>query len=383
MRNLLVGARIGLLTTSASRLGGGVSEAVLVQAGLIRAAGGEAFVFAIDDEHTAEDAPRFAPSPVIACRVIGPRQFGYAAMLVDRLIEAKLDCLHLHGIWTYPSRAGLVWARRTGRPYVISPHAMLSQWVVDRSRWKKALARTGYEQAGWRAATCFHALTRREAVDIARETGRDDSLVIPNAGHPAGPDRSALPGPQILFISRIHAIKNIPPMVAAWLALDRDKMLPTGARMTIAGWGEAADVAALEAMLAGAPPSIRYVGPCFGTDKQRAMSEARFVILPSLREGLPMTMLEAWAGGIPTIMNDQCGLPEGFAAGAALDCGLSEHTLRAALARALAMPEREWLAMSQAALGLARGTFSGERIAQQWAEAYARLIAAGPGGETS
>lgn len=376
MSGALAGCRIGLLTASASRLGGGVSEAVLTQAGVIRAAGGEAVVFALEDEHAAADAQRYGVSPVITCPVRGPRQIGYAPGLIRQLVSADLDCLHLHGIWNYPSRAGLVWARQTGRPYVISPHAMLSQWVVDRSRWKKALAKAGYERAGWRTATRFHALTRREAADIEQQTGRCDSLIIPNAGHPAGEDRPVMPGPRILFISRIHAIKNIPPMIAAWLGLHHSGQLPPGARLTIAGWGEPAEVSALEAMLVKAPPSLRFIGPCFGADKAREMAEARFIILPSLSEGLPMTMLDAWAGGTPTIMNDRCGLPEGFTAGAAIDCGISEEELARAIAKALTMVEPDWLAMSQAALGLARGPFSSDRVAEQWGQVYAAMIAA-------
>ena len=50
--------RIGLLTAAASRLGGGVFEAVVAQAGMIRAAGGEVRVFALEDAHSAEDAAR-------------------------------------------------------------------------------------------------------------------------------------------------------------------------------------------------------------------------------------------------------------------------------------------------------------------------------------
>jgi poly(glycerol-phosphate) alpha-glucosyltransferase len=40
----------------------------------------------------------------------------------------------------YPSRAGLQWARRTGKPYLISPHGMLDPWITGRGRAKKALA---------------------------------------------------------------------------------------------------------------------------------------------------------------------------------------------------------------------------------------------------
>lgn len=53
MSGALAGIGIGLLTASASRLGGGVFEAVVAQADLIRGLGGEALVFALEDRLAA------------------------------------------------------------------------------------------------------------------------------------------------------------------------------------------------------------------------------------------------------------------------------------------------------------------------------------------
>lgn len=368
------GKRIGLLTASASRLGGGVSEAVVVQAEMIRAAGGEAVVFALHDRHANEDAARFSPSPVVASAVSGPPQVGFAPQLLPRLIEADLDCLHLHGIWMYPSRAGAKWSRETGRPYLISPHGMLDPWITARGRWKKALARFGYERDSWRRASTLHALTEREARDIQREAGRSDSLIIPNAGPDCGPAVTAGREPRVLFISRIHPKKNLSPLIAAWSELASTDALPAGATLTIAGWGETADVAAFEAELVQAPASIRFIGPCFGAAKAEELARARFLILPSLSEGLPMTILEAWAAGAPTLMTTECNLPEGFGAGAALDCGMTHDSIKTTLARALTMPEDEWMKMACAAQQLAASAFSAKQIAARWADAYASLI---------
>jgi len=371
----LDGYRVGMLTASASRLGGGVFEAVVAQADLLRGLGAVPLVLALDDDFGAEDEARFGGCEVSRAAVYGPRQVGYSPGLLPLLLNARLDCLHLHGIWMYPSRAATAWASRTGRPYLISPHGMLDPWITGRGRWKKALARRGYEQASWRGAFAFHALTAREALDIRAETGRGDSLVIGNAAPPVGSEPPALREPQVLFISRIHPKKNLGALIAAWQDLARSGSLPEGARLRIAGWGEPRDLALFKAQLAAAPSSIQFIGPCFGPDKSREFAAARFVILPSLSEGLPMTLLEAWAAGTPTLHSSECNLTEGFAAGAALDCGFDQAAIAACLREALSMSSDRWLGMAHAAQGLARDRFSRERIAALWAEAYSRLLA--------
>ena len=367
----LAGRRIGLLTASASRLGGGVFEAVVAQAELISEQGGEAIVFALEDCHSAEDRARFGDSEVHHARVAGPRQIGFAPALAGMLAGANLDCLHLHGIWMYPSRAAYRWTRRTGKALVISPHGMLDPWITARGRWKKVLARTGYEQAAWASAAALHALTEREAADIARETARLDSLVIPNASPPAQTDWQGGRAPDVLYIGRVHPKKNLVALVQGWMAARK----PDAARLRIAGWGAEKDVADLRAAIAGADSSVEFLGPVYDEAKVALIASARFMVLPSHSEGLPMAVLEAWASATPVIMTAECNVPEGFVAGAARACGYDPAAIASALEAALALGEAEWQQMAAAAHRLAKGQFSPATVAARWSAAYAEAIA--------
>jgi glycosyltransferase involved in cell wall biosynthesis len=370
----LLGRRIGLLTASASRAGGGVFEAVVAQAAMIRALGGEAVIFALADKHGAADRARFTPSKMHLHAVTGPGAIGYAPHLLPSLLAANLDCLHLHGIWMYPSRAGRCWARTTGRPYLISPHGMLDPWITSRGRWKKALARVGYERGSWRSARAFHALTTSEAVDIRRESGRGDTIVIPNAGPSVMPSDTTPRPPHVVYIGRIHSKKNLLALIAGW----RQAKLPAASHLTIAGWGAPRDVAVLKSAIGHLPDTIHFAGPVHGDAKQALLASARFTILPSLSEGLPMAVLEGWAAGAPSIMTAACHLPEGAAVGAALECSVDAASIAQAVTCALHLDPPQWQAMAGAARGLVTGPFSAQTIACRWAEAYGGLIAPTP-----
>jgi poly(glycerol-phosphate) alpha-glucosyltransferase len=346
-----------------------VASAVQLQARMIESAGGRVTVVALEDGGSAEARAALGRVPLVTAPAAGPAMLGFSPTMARRLAEVDPDLLHLHGIWTDLSRIGANWARGTGRPYLISPHGMLDPWITARGRWKKALARAGYERASWRRADAFHALTEAEAQDIRREAGERPVLVIPNPGPPAVAAAPSPRPPRVLYLGRIHPKKNLLALVQAWHAA----ALSSGAELAIAGWGEAGDVAELERAVQDGPSSVCLVGPVEGEAKDRLLAEARFMVLPSHSEGLPMAILEAWAAGVPTVMTAACHLPEGFAAGAALECGTDAGSIAAALGRALQLDESRWRAMSEAAWALARGPFSAEAIAKRWVAAYRSL----------
>lgn len=57
---------------------------------------------------------------------------------------------------------------------------------------------------------------------------------------------------------------------------------------------------------------VKFIGPLYGDAKERALCQANAFILPSFSEGLPMSVLEAWAFELPVIMTEYCNIPEGF-----------------------------------------------------------------------
>jgi glycosyltransferase involved in cell wall biosynthesis len=367
--------RVGILTSWANRSNGGVFEAVATHAAMLSAQGMAPHIFALAHPDDARDAGRLAEFQVTRVPVLGPKVVGYGMGLARKLVEADLDLLHLHGIWSHVSSDGEAWSRRTGRPYVISTHGMCGPWTVSRSKLKKAVAKAWFERRNWRAASIFHALTDAEASDIADVTGRGEVAVIPNGV--VMPDRVAEPGEarSMLCIARINPVKNLDALIQGWRLA---RGVERGWRLVIAGWGAEPDVAQFRAALGATPEAdgIDFVGPAFGKEKLRLMDEASFVVLPSLSEALPMGILEAWAAGIPSVMSEVIPLPEGFAQGAAIAMGTTASDIADGLRQAMALDTTAQQAMARAARALAAERFSADLIAVRWAGLYRSLAAA-------
>lgn len=370
----LSGKRIGLLAGWASRKNGGVFEALVAHVDMLQSLGAEPHVFAAADGFSDQDGHRLMGAVTHYKTARGSASLAYAPGLLQAMRDARLDCLHSHGIWQGHSRLGALWARENHGRYVISPHGMLDPWIVRRSRIKKGLFRLFVESANWRIASVFHALTEAEAEDIRRTVPAAEIAVIPNAA-----PTEALVGAQrsneVVYVGRIHEKKNLRSLVDGWRLAE--PKLPSDARLTIAGIGDAADISALQTAIAASGVRAEFVGPAYGEAKCDLLSRSRYLVLPSLSEGLPMAILDSWATATPTLMSAACHLPQGFETGAALDSGTTPESIATSLAAAFSLSTENWQAMSDAALTLARGPFSAQVVAQRWESLYARVMQGG------
>ncbi len=366
----LAGKRIGLLSSWASPRNGGVWSMVLAQAEMLREAEATPVLFALDDgEPIDREAEQFE---MHRAPVHGPDALGFAPGLLGLMLEANCDLMHLHGLWHYPGRAGALWAEQTDKPYLISPHGMLDPWIMGRNRWKKTLAMLAFERRNWAAATAFHALTGREAAQIGTYALDKPRCIIANPAPPIADPRAVMPAPQLLYLGRLHQKKNIAALLDAWDLARGD--LPDDARLTLAGSRDASTDGVMAELAAQKRDDITVMGPVYGTQKQALIAQARFLILPSLSEGLPVTVLESWAAGTPTLMSEHCQLPQGFACGAAQNCGTDAQTIAQAMVKAFAYNADAWLSASRAARGLAVGEFASATIAQEWHDVYDAML---------
>jgi len=342
--------------------------------------------FGLEDRFSNSDRPLWNGVSLRLAKVMGPRSFGYAPQLGELLRAAKIELLHVHGLWMYPSIACCLWSRGH-RPYIVSPHGMLDPWALRNSAWKKKIAGWLYENRHLRGARCFHALCEAEAAAIREYGLRNPVAVIPNGVDlPAEREGFSAPWAKILpegvrvllFLGRLHPKKNAASLIRAWGATQGATQ--DGWCLVIAGWdqgGHKGELLALAQEL-GLEQRIWFSGPLFGEEKDAALRSASAFVLPSLSEGLPMAVLEAWAYGLPVLMTPECNLTEGFGAGAAIRIGHDPEAIARGLEQLFAMKDTERAEMGARGRKLVEEKFSWPKIARQMKEVYEWVLGKGP-----
>lgn len=351
---------IAHVTASITQKGGGIAYAVR---DLVAALGPDAEVHSLADGGAVLEG-----ASGVEHEVDYRFPIAQSKSLMSALASNESRLFHSHGLWSVASIAVPAAAQKMGTPWVISPHGMLDSWALQNSRWKKKLASLLFERNHLSGASCFHALCQEEADAIRAYGMKQPIAVIPNGVNL--PEEVPLRGDRevrtLFFLGRLHPKKGLAELLRAWT-----EVKPAQWKLVIAGWDEGGHEAELRE-LAKDLPEVRFAGPAFGAEKEELFRAADAFILPSFSEGLPIAVLEAWSWGLPVMMTDDCHLPEGFEAQAAVR--LSHDALAAGLAEGLG---GDLPMMGLRGRQLVADRFSWERVAGEMSGVYQWLLAEG------
>lgn len=383
--------KVSFVIASASRKSGGVLGSVQSLAKNLDLIDEMAIsVLALDDEFVTSDIPGWRPIVPTIFPVRGPRTFGYGVGMAAALVAQNADIFHSHGLWMYPALAVHRCGQQMHKPYVVTPHGMLDPWALAHFGWKKKLAGILYENRNLRAAACIHALCGAET-DAIRGYGLTNPVCqIPNGIDIPPPGKVYAQPPWadtiqegkrvLLYLGRIHPKKGLKNLLAAWAKVRA--ISATSACdwvLVIAGWDQGGHEAELKEQVneAGIKDDVLFIGPQFNESKAACYFHADAFVLPSLSEGLPMVVLEAWAYGLPVIMTSQCNIPEGFAAGAAIQVEMNPDDIARGLGRLLEMSELERFEMGNNGLSLVDRRFTWDKVAFEMKSVYEWMLGGG------
>jgi glycosyltransferase involved in cell wall biosynthesis len=124
------------------------------------------------------------------------------------------------------------------------------------------------------------------------------------------PDRAGRAEVQFLHLGRLGTRKGAYDLVHAFSALPQE--LRDRARLVLAGDG---DVDGVRKLAEGLGDRVRVLSWIDPPERDRLLADSDVFVLPSHAEGLPMSLLEAMAAGLPAITTPVGGIPDVFTHG--------------------------------------------------------------------
>ena len=220
---------------------------------------------------------------------------------MKEFLRLRPDIIHVHN--TASLHYALIGKRVSGAKIVMTAHG----------RGKGGGRSHGAES--WAKTDAVVAVSRAVGRDMAEVPGNRLSVIL-NGVEPTAAKRSrqdvraelGIGESEIvgIIVARIDAMKGHDDLIAAW-----EKLQAAGKKaiLLIAGDGEARTAREKLARDNGLDAQqVQFLG--FRNDAPDLLAACDFFLLPSLTEGLPLSVLEAMAQGLPVVATDVGGIPE-------------------------------------------------------------------------
>lgn len=176
---------------------------------------------------------------------------------------------------------------------VASPFVPLARRLVGRSVLRSAVRRAAH-------VFCVSGTLARETLEFTSASPAHVSVASNGCDHLPLLERSPTAEPFLLFVGRLEPRKDVETLVRA-LALDRT--LP---RIVLAGTEPGSHGAGLRALASelGVSERVEFAGPQDDASLARLYAGCAAVVLPSLREGFDLPLVEALRAGAPVVASD-------------------------------------------------------------------------------
>lgn len=368
--------KIAHVTSILSRRGTGLRTVVDSLARAQQTLGHQVGVFGVLNTDFGEaDREDWNGLDLTVCPILGPEVISFAPLLARSLEVWNPDVVHLHGLWTYPSKSVLEWHRATQKPYLISVHGMLSPVALSYSPIKKRISRWLYQDRCLAGASALHATAESETAEIRAFGYKGRICEFPNgvSAVDAPPPSGLGPSRTILSLGRLRHKKGLDVLIAAWAEIE--DAYPDW-RLRIVGPDEGGGhVGVLKRLIAHRGLTRCAIeGPLFGPERNQAMADAELFVLPSRNENFGMTVAESLMMGVPVIASRGSPWKRLESVGCGIWVDLEKDALKDALIRMIELDDSTRRDMGALGRAWMLREFSWGEVAARSLDVYRSLI---------
>lgn len=286
------------------------------------------------------------------------------------------DVFHAHLNWPLGARLGVLSAWLARVPYVVATAHLYHP--IDGARWarmKQWLQSASIDRYVAVSEEVAHRLEKNLGVDARKVRVVRNGIEVPSGPSPEQEDlRRNLQGgqrrPVVLTVARLHAQKGLRYLLEAAVRLP-------DVSFAIAGDGPDRDQLTRVAADLGVAERVHWLG--HRTDVRALLNASDLFVLPSLYEGLPLSILEAMSEYRPVVATSIPGTKELVSDGATgwLAPPGNGPALADTIAAALSDPKKA-AAMAAAAYDLVRTRFSVDAMVKSLEAIYQEDLGALP-----
>jgi glycosyltransferase involved in cell wall biosynthesis len=223
---------------------------------------------------------------------------------VDKFLqETEYELYHANTLWLYSTHATCRYARKMGKPYVLTTHGMLYPTALKVSGWKKKLMGALWYNEDIMRATCIHTTCQQEMENVREYGYKGPIAIIPNPV--VFPQEVSLKfrdeslkyriqgKKQIGFLGRLHPIKKVENIIYA-LALLKEEEIKLLSFQVIGKYDENYEAfLRAEVKRLKLEDSVIFVGFVSGLEKYERISQMSALMVPSEQENFGMIVPEA------------------------------------------------------------------------------------------
>lgn len=252
------------------------------------------------------DGYRIVRRPASASPLGNDLSTGVGRILVDAVRSGQYDVVHAHSHLYFSTNLAALATRFSDVPLAVTNHGLYSQTAPEMvfDAYLRTLGRWTFNRAS--VAFCYTETDRNRLREIGVtapievvHNGIDTTRFTPNGS--VSERLPAVEGPIVLFVGRLVEGKHPRDAIAA---VDQLRANIPNAHLVVCGDGPLRTD--LEKLVAsrGMTGSVTFLGHVAYDEMPAVYRGADALVLPSRAEGLPRTVLEALASGVPAVVSD-------------------------------------------------------------------------------
>ena len=236
----------------------------------------------------------------------GLKQLAYfveAGVVADEIERRGIDHVHAH-FGDVAASVAMLAAELSGRPFSFTLHG--PGVFFDANVWHLG---TKIERS--RFVSCISWFARSQAQLLSSEEAADRLHIVHCGVDPAryNADRATTSDGvmRLAFVARLDHVKGLTVLLDALAAARNDG---TNVELTVVGDGPARATFERHAAKAGVADAVTFAGYCSQSEVAEILGCSHAFVLPSFAEGVPVSLMEASASGLPVIATQVGGVSE-------------------------------------------------------------------------